>query len=254
MGAEGYVLGFRVRLPSQAQIATRMMVRKLMLDLYDRDRNHELDQDERRALLDDAERTKRDYAMELAQRFDADRDGELSPEEATALQSYVRERLRSNRAIELIRQAPEGSLCMIPLPPPPGCRPSPVDGVMEAPMPDREHLTREGRLVALIVGHLTLAAYDSNEDGFMDEHESRQLCEDGKWLYAMREKALMEAYDRNRDGRIDQQELRTALEEMISADGDEHERRQRRAQKTTLDRMLDTHFDVDILLHLSQQQ
>lgn len=233
----------------------RMIVRKLMLDLYDLDRNHVLDREERRNLLDDAKRSKRECALRLAERFDTDKDGILGPDGEKALRAYVEERRKTKHGLPDFSRQPEGDLCTVPLPPPPHHRYCPECKCMAPhPHPHRPNsLSQEAQLVAFISRHLIMAAYDTNNDGILDKSESRQLGEDGQWLYAMREKALLNTYDTNRDGHISRDELKTALESMFIPNPDEPERGRERPPQTPLDRMLDTQFDADILLHLSQQ-
>lgn len=233
----------------------RMMVRKLMLDLYDLNRDHILDPGERLKLLEDAERSKRECALRLAERFDHDQDGRLSPEEEEALRAHVEERWKSRKELPDLIKEPEGSLCTVPLPPPPhhhccpGCR-------SKAPHPHRKappSFPKEAKLIAFISGHLIMAAYDDNGDGILDESESRKLTEDGQWLYDMREKALLDAYDENRDGFISRDELKHALLTILFPDAAAPDHDHKRPPLTPLDRMLDTRFDADILLHLSQR-
>lgn len=232
----------------------RMIVRKLMLDLYDLDRNHNLDPEERQKLLNDAEHSKQECALKLAERFDTDQDGILNSREEEALRAYVQESRKTKRGLPELNKQPEGSLCTIPLPPPPHHRYCPECKRMAAhPHPHEPHpLSREAKLIAFISGHLIMAAYDTNQDGILDETESRRLTEDGQWLYSMREKALLDTYDTDRDGHISRDELKRALETMFLTNPGSPGSRHKRPPLTPLDRMLDTRFDADILLHLSQ--
>lgn len=151
-------------------------------------------------------------------------------------------------------------------------------------------MDKSARLVAFMAQHLIMAAYDTNHNGQLDAEEHARIAEDGEWLYTTREAALLKQYDTDGDGRLSEEELNAALQTLLpdrptrpqrmgrtpgpqggrgKADAPDEERvardepqgRGRKSEtrrrnsppppRNAIDRMLDTHFDVDILLHLA---
>ncbi len=262
---------FAVRPPSREQVAMRMMVRQLLLDRYDTNHNLHLDSEERRRLMADADSARRQSALDFIRRFDADADGKLSPEERAAMQQAMEDRRHADRKAG---QESAGT-AETPPPAPPHHRVG-KRGPRAGHRPP--HMGKEGRLVAFTIQRLTMDAYDADKNGILDTEESARLREDGAQLYRAREAELLSLYDADGNGWLSEAELQAALAERLP-------RRQlpphaagaippapphaEAAEPPTpprphgqgparrgglIHRLLDTHFDIDILLHLATPQ
>ncbi len=215
----------------------RMMVRKLLLDRYDTNHDLMLDGGERHALMDDARAARRQRALAFIHRFDTDGDGHLNPGEHAAFHEEMERRHGGNAA-----------------PPPPH------HGHQPPPPP----MDREGRLIALLVHQLAMAAYDSDTDGQLNQKESIRLREDGLKLYQARKAALLSHYDSNQDGELNEAELHVAWYESQPPPpfGEAPPPPPPHAELPppccappphhgAINHLIDTHFDIDILLHLA---
>ncbi len=230
--------------PRREQVAMRIMVRQLLLERYDANQDGQLNGEERRRLMEDAHAARRQQALTFIRRFDADGDGRLSPEERENMQQAVQERRRSQTA----EKEPAADT-----PPPPHPRARRHHG-------RPPHMDKDGRVIAFMVHQLTMDAYDADKNGILDTTESERLRADGASLYATREAELLALHDADKDGRLSHEELQAALQALkpgpTQAPGAEnhtpppphHHRR------GPIHRLLDTHFDVDILLNLARPQ
>ncbi len=252
------------RPPNRSQMAMRMMVRKLLLDRYDANRDHNLDGEERQRLMDDAQAARKERAHAFIRRFDADGDGRLTPEEREAMQQAIARRRRNGST------ANEGTPDEAPASHAEGERPArPHQHAGRHPQrgrhtqenrPPRPHMAPDGRMVAFLVHQLTMDAYDADKNGHLDHEESARLREDGDWLYQTREAALSEQYDTNQDGKLSEEELEAALRDILPTPP--HHKRAGELpppppphhHRGAIDRMLDTHFDIDILINLARPQ
>ncbi len=246
----------RFRPPSREQVAMRMMVRQLLLTRYDVDKDLELNDEERHQLMADAEAARKQQAQAFIRRFDVDGDGLLSPEEHKALQKALKER-RNHK-----NDGPGKPQAQADTPPPPRARDGGYRG-KRAHRPRRPHMGKEGRMVALMVQQLTMDAYDADKNGILDTAESARLREDGAKLYAAREAELLARFDRDQDGRLSDAELESAQQELfprpklLPAPGEVDkpqgtQGKPRPPRRGPLNRLLDTHFDLDILMNLAR--
>ncbi len=75
--------------PTRQQIALRMMVRQLLLQQYDLDQDQHLNEEERSALLRDAREAMQKQAADIARRFDQDGDGRLNAGERARMRESL---------------------------------------------------------------------------------------------------------------------------------------------------------------------
>ncbi len=241
-GGPSYVLHFSP--PSREQIAMRMMIRHLLLVHYDANHDQQLDGHERHRLVEDARGARQRHAQDFIRRFDADEDGHLSPSEHEALR----------HAMETRRRAMEEAPAFLP------------HAEHEKPHPHRghhPHMGKRQRLITFMVQQLIMDEYDADRDGQLDREENAHLRADGAWLYETREAELLSHYDEDRDGVLSEDELHTAFDALFPyphsphAEGGAHlplPPPPHHHRRGSLNRLLDTHFDIDILLHLAHPQ
>ncbi len=102
---------------------------------------------------------------------------------------------------------------------------------------------------------LIMAAYDTDKNGRLDKKESEKLKEDGKWLLQARREALLEQYDADGDGKLSEKELDAAIDATgLRPKAPSGDTPPPPPPAHAVDRLLDTHFDLDILLHLAFPQ
>ncbi len=244
-----------LRPPSREQVAMRMMVRRLLLERYDADGNLELDREERHRLMADAHAARKQQALAFIRRFDADGDGRLNPEERAAMHKAMEERRRTG-------QGAAGT----PLPPPP---PPPFadgrhghhDRHHHGHRPRHPHMGKDGRTVAFLIQQLTMDAYDSDRNAHLDREESARLREDGAKLYKAREAELLARFDTDKNSNLSEGELQAALQALPPpppplhhAEGDMPPPPRHHRRRGPIHRLLDTHFDIDILINLARPQ
>ncbi len=258
--------GFRA--PGREQVAMRMMLRQLLLNRYDANQDGELDEAERRQLMQDAQAARKQQAIEFARQFDTDGDGKLDRNEREAMKKAV-EQLRAEHKAAQPADEPEAAE---------GQHPRPREGARHGwnkrpharrdgqrrhhgqPRPQMDH---EGQMSAMMLRQLTMDAYDADKDGQLDQSESDRLKADGEKMYDDREAALKEQYDADKDGSISREELRAAMQALFprpeAKEGEPrrnrpHAQHRPRRQRDGLHYLLDTHFDADILFKLAQPQ
>ncbi len=241
------------RPPSREQVAMRMMVRQLLLDRYDSNQDAELDADERRRLMEDAQAARKQQALAFVRRFDADGDGKLTPEESETMQQAMEERRHAQAEGEEPAQ-----------PQPRAGKRGQHHSQPRGHRPPHPRMGKESRVVAFMVQQLTMDAYDADKNGHLDREESDRLREDGARLYQAREAELLSRYDADKDGALTKDELRAALDELLPRRPEPAPRAKgspppprhhgRGHGRNPINRLLDTHFDVDILLNLAHPQ
>ncbi len=263
MGAPGHRPPHHLRPAGREQVSMRMMVRKLLLDRYDANLDLELDADERRQLMEHACDARKQQAVAFIRQFDADGDGQLSAEERAEMKLRLSERNREKA---------EGE----ELPPPHQHRMHgrKSDRRHHAPRPPRPHMDKNGRMMAFMVQQLTMEAYDADRNGVLDTEESTRLREDGARLYNAREAELLSLYDADKSGSLSETELQTALHACFPRPQGHHPHPMRGAtpppppphqaedmppppppgRRAAFSHLLDTHFDIDILLNLAHPQ
>ncbi len=230
----------------------RMMVRKLLLDRYDANHDHLLDGEEHHRLMEDARAARQSQAQAFIRRFDADGDGKLNPEERNELQQAMKERRRSGKMEK----------AGAPPPIPPHHHATHRDTPGRRHHEPHPHMGKEGRMVAFMVHQLIMDAYDTDKNGELSREEASRLKEDGTWLYQTREAALLERYDSDKDGKLSDAEAEAAIAELMpqplqdSPAGAEPPPLPPRNchRHSPINRLLDTHFDIDILINLTHPQ
>lgn len=234
---------------NREQIACCMIIRKLLLDRYDLNRNDRLEADEIRAIRRDAQRLVKRRVEALLLSLDRDGNGRLS---------------RAER-----RQADDRCTCSrrLPAAATPIDRSAAPDRAAERSRPgdiDRMATTRgssptpgtpgpaeqdfdsfpSSLPIALIAHHLIMETYDRNDNQRLDAEESKRLKADGEWLCAAREKELFAFCDSDGDGRLSEQEWRNAL---LSCD---QLRKMAPRGANPLDHIISTFYDADIIRNL----
>lgn len=205
-----------------------MLLRRLLLDKYDRNGDDLIDGDERQQLLRDARKAKEQALRDLIARFDKDGDGKLDAAELEHLQESV----RPAAMVRAARRGRPGNLPpTAPLPPPP-----PGSGPL-----------------ALLTQQLLLEKYDSDGDGKLSEQERAVVDADADELFARRTKELLVRFDQNADGLLDRDERARARRLL-------HEERElgRALDADTpppdpIDIYLSTFYDMDVLHALDDE-
>ncbi len=235
--------------PTREQIAMRIMVRQLLLNRYDTDRDSRLDEEERHRLMADAHAARKQQAIAFIRRFDADGDGKLSPEERAAMKQDMEERHRADAAAKDAPHDPHPRV---------GKRGS-RGGRPHGPRPPHPDMSETGRLIALLTRQLTMDAYDADKNGILDTEESARLQEYGAALYRARESELLSLHDTDKDGKLSEVEFHAAVETLRPrpphaphAEGATPPPRPHK--HAPIKRLLDTHFDIDILVNLARPQ
>ncbi len=243
-------------LPSQEQIAMRMMVRQLLLARYDADRDGQLDEEEQHRLMADAHAARKQEAIAFIRRFDADGDGKLDKEEREAMKQAMQEHRRDKAEEDAEHRRSHAG------------RPYP-QGRKHGARPERPNMGEKGRLFAILTRQLTMDAYDADKNGILDTEESAKLKADGAELCKAREAELLAQFDTDRDGRLSDTELREAMKSLRPRRGQNARRERPHAEgeelppppphrrgpgRNPMRHLLDTHFDIDLLLHLARPQ
>lgn len=217
---------------NREQIACCMIIRKLLLDRYDLNRNDRLEADEIRAIRRDAQRLVKRRVGSLLLSLDRDGDSRCRP--AAAPLSH-----RSSATDRAAERSLPGDID----------RMATARTVSEAP--DESILSEQNfdsvpssLTIALIAHHLIMETYDGNENQRLEPVESKRLKADGEWLCAAREKELFDFCDSDGDGRISDQEWRNALLSCgqlrkLTPGGD-----------NPLDHIISTFYDADIIRNL----
>ncbi len=259
----------------------QMMIRRLLLDRYDADKDGQLNGEERHRLKEDAEAARREQALAFIKRFDADGDGKLNRDERKAMKQEMEQRRTEQGdkhpgAEDEIPPAPQPPAAEEGAPPPPQQAREHRAGRFHDHPGGRRHqrqhrphpqMGRDGQLVSFMVRQLIMAAYDADGNGQLDTTESGRLREDGEKLYEAREAELLAEHDTDKDGKLSLSELKAALEARrprkpeareAAPEGDsaagKRPRPWRGHRRSPINRLLDTHFDADILLHLARPQ
>lgn len=206
---------------SRDHSARTMLIRQLLLDRYDLDGNGLINGEERDRLFRDAKKARDEAMYALIKRFDLDGDGKLNTEEYDELLKHIRHQRRGDMNHPQPSKTPPRSV--------------------HCPMPPE----RNGPM-ALLISKLILEKYDADDNGSLDENESKNLMADAKKLFDERRQELLARFDANRDGKLDPQEAETARhtlreEREIEAAFPEHD---------PIDMYLNTYYDMDVIRSL----
>lgn len=197
------------------QIALRMLVRQLLIQHYDTNKNGRIDREEMVCIHQEAKHALKQQAIDLAAQFDSDKDGKLSPEEREAMrQSFGKQQRKA------ARRAPDGASC-------------PVQQGMKERRWKKQAATEEGsqvqrprkhrrrprmnhmaREMAYISHQLMLQAYDKDGSGQLEEQEMQLCHRDAQALYEQRKADMLSRFDQDQDGRLSPDEAATAKEQL----------------------------------------
>ncbi len=209
--------------------AHMMLLRRLLLDKYDRNGDDLIDGEERRLLLRDALAAKEKALRDLIARFDKDGDGKLNAEELGCMQRSLRPAARLRPA----RTGPPGS-------------PPPAPQAIPPPPPDAGPL-------ALLTQQLLLEVYDTDRDGKLSETERRAIDADASQLFEERTRELLARFDQNGDGRLDRSERERARRLLREERELGREIDAASPPPDPIDIYLDTFYDRDVIHALGDQ-
>lgn len=214
--------------PGPRQIALRMLVRHLLLQHYDTDKNGIITPDEQEAICQEARESMFKQAKAVASRFDTDHDGQLSPEE--------RERMRQSR---------RGQRGEADAPP----HHKKFHRFSDKKRPHRRHhrMGRKARMMAYISQQLLVKTYDKDKNGQLDAQEMEAYHRDAMHLYAEREHELLHRFDSDSNGDISAAEFQKAKSTLILPKDAEPNKPPHPAIPFG---MASSHEDVFILFHL----
>ena len=204
------------------QIALRMLVRQLLIQHYDTNKNGRIDREEMVCIHQEAKQALKQQAIDLAAQFDSDKDGKLSPEEREAMRSSFSKKqgkTASNKPDHQPRPAKPGMMELRWKP-----QPQAADEEEATPQrprkhrrPQRPHMDKMAREMAYISHQLMLQAYDKDGSGQLEEQEMKVCRQDAQVLYNQRKADLLSRFDADQDGTISPDEYKAAMESMRPA-------------------------------------
>lgn len=214
------------------ELALRMLVRHLVLQRYDADKNGHLDRAERENLRQETREALHRQATAVAAKFDHDKDGMLSPEEREEMRHSFRHHKKHQ----------EGR----PMSPHPR-----ADKHDDKPgKPYRKHrghrrMGKFAREMAFISHRLMLQEYDADTSGQLEEQEMTLCRQDAAKLYDRRKNELLKRFDADQDGQLSEEEYNYARAELVPPPSPEKKRPRR---------SLEMGEDLTILRHLSHPE
>lgn len=170
-----------------------LLTRELLLEKYDVNRDGVLDDEEKKALLADADKAREASKARLIKRFDKDGDGKLSREEAQEMKKFLKRHHPGKR---------EGDH-----PPRAGIK-------VEKSKDGKQHVVRQfGKeryevrpAVFILMQSLVLQKYDENGNYRIDPPEYAKIQQDADAICLKKTRELLERYDKNSDGKLDDEE------------------------------------------------
>lgn len=214
---------------SPDELALRMLVRHLVLQRYDADKNGHLDAPEREHLRRETREALHHHATAVATKFDHDKDGMLSPEEREEMRRSFRAR-RKNQAGHPAPKHPHANKK--------GDRPN---------KPHRKHrgsrrMGKFAREMAFISHRLMLQAYDEDGSGQLEAQEMNICRQDAAKLYEKRKSELLHRYDSDQDGQLSEHEHNKGRTELLPPPPSGEQRRPRLSPETLEDLALLRHL------------
>lgn len=209
-----------------------LLVRELLLDRYDLNKDGKLSREERATLEQDAFAAHKRAKLELMMRFDEDKDGKLSAEEyAKFKQAMERRKLRSVKQTQKVvfsNQTGKVSAVVtvtetrqMPIPAIPSAQVSPAVQMMNAatvaspfcnkPCPPKKKAVPIRPHIFMLVHELILERFDLNKDGKLDNKERMIMTKMAHDLYEKTKKESVERFDLNGDGLLSRMEKERAL-------------------------------------------
>lgn len=248
---EGQRLAAAPRRPNdmgREQIACCLVVRKLLIENYDLNRDGKLDEQELAKLKRDARVKQEKLACLLLSADDASGGEKLQATEsrrlslflackpanevepATAPKPTVRQKARlAGETAQRQQAAPDTTA---------------------RALPRASDLPRSSIPVAFMAQHLIIETYDANGNGKLDPPEILKIKADGMLLYRAREQALIEQFDLNGDGSLSLTEWKIAIALC------EHDRRFARSMRHAGawdERFSESCYDLEIILNLCRE-
>lgn len=216
-------------------LARTLLVRQLILNKYDHDKDGQLNDEERAAFKLDAQKARCQAAERFKKRCDINKDGKISPEErAEAQQRPHRRCLQKGQAMPH-DSAPDVGAPLMPPPPP--------DVDQKAPEPEKVK-NRHPRMTPLfLMTHkLLLEQFDANKNGRIDLEEHQKLQAQADVLFDRCRVKLLLKYDLNNDHSLSADEIRKAKESMAASESSSSE-----IDDEELNELLDADSDVSLL-------
>ncbi len=185
--------------PRNDRIKYLLLSREILLEKYYLDKDGVLNEEEKKALLKDADKAHQEAQKHFMKRFDKDNDGKLSEQEAEEMKKFL-QRERSPKRPE---QGPEGGQAASPAPP----DARPMEGARRGVV---RHLGRKSYRVRpsvfLLMQSLIIERYDKNRNGMLEPEEYALLDQEAEALFTVKKQELLARYDANKDGVLDDNE------------------------------------------------
>lgn len=216
-------------------LARTLLVRQLILNKYDQDKDGQLNDAERAAFKLDAQKARRQAAERFKNRCDTNKDGKISPEEREAAQQGRHKRHSKGGEVTPPCAAPDV-----------GCPPERVikaDGEKKA-SPEKKATCRKPRITPLFLmaQQLLLEQFDANKNGRIDLDEHQKLQAQSDVLFDECRAKLLVKYDLNHDHSLSADEIRKAKENMAASESSSSE-----IDDEELNELLDADSDVSLL-------
>ncbi len=196
------------RMAAPEHIALRLLVRNLLMQQYDADQNGQLSPEECERIHKEAKEAMRKQAAEFAAHFDHDKDGRLTPEEHQEMrQALLAKRGKSGKRPPRLHRhkAAQNADAQADNPPTP-------------PRKHRRHkrMGKKARMLAYTSHRLLLQAYDADDSGQLDEPEMTIYRQHAAKLYEQRKAELLQRFDTDANGSISETEFESARAELSS--------------------------------------
>lgn len=216
-------------------LARTLLVRQLILNKYDQDKDGQLNDEERAAFKLDAQKARRQAVERFKNRCDTNKDGKISPEERDAAQRGPHKRHAKRGQAMPPCAAPDAG-------PPPEhvIRPEGEKKVS----PEKKATCRKPRMTPLFLmaQQLLLEQFDANKNGRIDLEEHQKLQAQSDVLFDECRAKLLVKYDLNHDQSLSPDEIRKAKESMATSESSSAE-----IDDEELNELLDADSDISLL-------
>lgn len=209
-------------------IAFSLLMRQLILNEYDTNGDGILDENERKKLLADADKTHDEARRKFISQFDRNKDGKLDAQEQAELKKALsRQHKRHQR-----RGQPR------PDAPPPG--PNGQERNEPPPPP----------ALYMLAQNLLLKKFDTNGNGKLEPEEFAVIRQEADKLLQAHRATLLKRFDTDKNGSLDKTEIDSARRTLIQERELHREIDSSAKQPDDIDLFLDIRYDMDILLSL----
>lgn len=210
-------------------IALSLLMRQLILDKYDTDGDNILNDEERKNLLDDADKVRDEARRRFIAQFDRNKDGKLDAQEQAELKKALsRQHKRHQRRGQ---------------PHPGGPPPTPnIPGRNEPPPPPALYILAQ---------KLLLEKFDTNRNGKLEPEEFTVIHKEADKLLQAHRATLLKRFDTDQNGSLDKTEIDNARRTLIQERELHREIDTSAKQPDEIDLFLDARYDMDILLSLN---